>query len=70
MASATTSEESRPDPGEANGKFDCNICLETPRDPVITLCGHLFCWHCLYRVRLLSLLFANTTYRFLARATW
>lgn len=28
--------------------FDCNICLDLARDPVVTLCGHLFCWPCLY----------------------
>lgn len=31
------------------GSFDCNICLELAQDPVVTLCGHLFCWPCLYR---------------------
>lgn len=29
--------------------FDCNICLDLGRDPVVTCCGHLFCWPCLYR---------------------
>ncbi|KAL2483150.1 RING/U-box superfamily protein [Forsythia ovata] len=29
--------------------FDCNICLELANDPVVTCCGHLFCWPCLYR---------------------
>ncbi|KAA8518284.1 hypothetical protein F0562_015833 [Nyssa sinensis] len=29
--------------------FDCNICLDLARDPVVTCCGHLFCWPCLYR---------------------
>ncbi|KAL5227116.1 hypothetical protein ABZP36_015381 [Zizania latifolia] len=31
-----------------SGSFDCNICLELAQDPVVTLCGHLFCWPCLY----------------------
>ncbi|XP_058775758.1 uncharacterized protein LOC131650033 [Vicia villosa] len=31
------------------GDFECNICLDFPLDPVVTLCGHLFCWPCLYR---------------------
>ncbi|XP_057449430.1 uncharacterized protein LOC130740762 [Lotus japonicus] len=31
------------------GDFECNICFELAQDPVITLCGHLFCWPCLYR---------------------
>ena len=30
-------------------RFVCNICLDPVRDPVTTLCGHLFCWPCLYR---------------------
>ncbi|CAM6048391.1 unnamed protein product [Sphagnum compactum] len=34
---------------EQEGSFDCNICLELAQDPVVTLCGHLFCWPCLYR---------------------
>jgi len=29
--------------------FDCNICMEVPTEPVITVCGHLFCWACLYK---------------------
>eukprot|EP00898_Chlorokybus_atmophyticus_P002312 jgi/Chlat1/3081/Chrsp21S00241 len=29
--------------------FECNICLEVASEPVVTLCGHLFCWACLYR---------------------
>ncbi|XP_073012140.1 E3 ubiquitin-protein ligase RMA2-like [Typha latifolia] len=29
--------------------FDCNICLEFAVDPVITLCGHLYCWPCIYK---------------------
>ncbi|KAB2617994.1 E3 ubiquitin-protein ligase RNF185-like [Pyrus ussuriensis x Pyrus communis] len=31
------------------GDFECNICFELAQDPIITLCGHLFCWPCLYR---------------------
>jgi len=29
--------------------FDCNICLDPVSDPVVTLCGHLYCWQCLYK---------------------
>eukprot|EP01010_Urceolus_cornutus_P001031 NODE_1545_length_856_cov_182.416357_g1199_i0.p1 GENE.NODE_1545_length_856_cov_182.416357_g1199_i0~~NODE_1545_length_856_cov_182.416357_g1199_i0.p1 ORF type:complete len:209 (-),score=60.04 NODE_1545_length_856_cov_182.416357_g1199_i0:229-792(-) len=29
--------------------FECNICFETAKEPVVTVCGHLFCWGCLYR---------------------
>lgn len=31
------------------GNFECNICFELAQDPIVTLCGHLFCWPCLYR---------------------
>lgn len=56
--SGPTSQPSSPSRQEAHksqgassdgGSFDCNICLEMPQDPVVTLCGHLFCWPCLYR---------------------
>ncbi|EEF39344.1 uncharacterized protein LOC8260850 [Ricinus communis] len=38
--------------GNGNGGsfFDCNICLELATDPVVTSCGHLFCWACLYQL--------------------
>ncbi|RDY02230.1 E3 ubiquitin-protein ligase RMA1H1, partial [Mucuna pruriens] len=32
-----------------NGCFDCNICLEFAHEPVVTLCGHLYCWPCIYK---------------------
>ncbi|XP_070571725.1 E3 ubiquitin-protein ligase RNF185-like [Ptychodera flava] len=41
-ASPTTSEE-------GNEMFECNICLDTARDAVISYCGHLFCWPCLHQ---------------------
>jgi hypothetical protein len=28
--------------------FECKICLEIPVEPVTTLCGHLYCWGCLF----------------------
>lgn len=27
--------------------FECNICLDIACNPVVTTCGHLFCWSCL-----------------------
>ncbi|XP_047332116.1 E3 ubiquitin-protein ligase RMA1H1-like [Impatiens glandulifera] len=32
-----------------SGGFDCNICLGLVQDPVVTLCGHLYCWPCIYK---------------------
>lgn len=32
-----------------NACFDCNICLDFAHDPVVTLCGHLYCWPCIYK---------------------
>ncbi|KAJ6810133.1 postreplication repair E3 ubiquitin-protein ligase RAD18-like [Iris pallida] len=29
--------------------FECNVCLELAKEPVVTCCGHLFCWPCLYQ---------------------
>jgi E3 ubiquitin-protein ligase RNF5 len=29
--------------------FDCHICFDSPNDPVVTPCGHLYCWSCIYK---------------------
>jgi hypothetical protein len=36
-------------PMDENIAYECNICLELAKEPVVTLCGHLYCWPCLYR---------------------
>lgn len=42
-------EESEEQSGAIAGvNFECNICFELASDPVVTSCGHLFCWPCLY----------------------
>lgn len=34
---------------QEDSEYSCNICLELSKEPVVTLCGHLFCWSCLFR---------------------
>uniref|UniRef100_A0A1B6E539 RING-type E3 ubiquitin transferase n=1 Tax=Clastoptera arizonana TaxID=38151 RepID=A0A1B6E539_9HEMI len=29
--------------------FECNICFDTAKEAVVSLCGHLFCWPCLHQ---------------------
>ena len=42
-----TKEAGRGD--EREGAFECNICLDVATDPVVTQCGHLYCWPCIYK---------------------
>lgn len=35
---------------DAQGFFDCNICLDVAREPVLTCCGHLYCWMCFFQL--------------------
>lgn len=35
--------------GKTAAAFECNICFEMASEPVVTSCGHLFCWPCLYQ---------------------
>ncbi|KAL2944206.1 E3 ubiquitin-protein ligase RMA1H1 [Bienertia sinuspersici] len=41
--SPTTESES------SQGSFDCNICFDLAHEPVVTLCGHLYCWACIFK---------------------
>lgn len=43
--SCSNSSNNNPDAGN----FECNICFDLALDPIVTLCGHLFCWPCLYK---------------------
>ncbi|CDY17852.1 BnaC04g03670D [Brassica napus] len=47
IAKALNMERTTSVPG---GYFDCNICLEKAEDPILTCCGHLFCWGCFYQL--------------------
>ncbi|URE40257.1 zinc finger, C3HC4 type, domain containing protein [Musa troglodytarum] len=44
-----TSEEGRDEKGSSAANFECNICFDMAAEPVVTPCGHLFCWPCLYQ---------------------
>ncbi|KAF9198695.1 hypothetical protein BGZ49_000413 [Haplosporangium sp. Z 27] len=49
-SSSTTKVASAPiADSEPNAEFSCNICFDTSISPVLTLCGHLFCWSCLHQ---------------------
>jgi E3 ubiquitin-protein ligase RNF5 len=48
MAAANEPGSSKNSNGEEKEKdermFECNICLDTARDAVVSMCGHLF-WY-------------------------
>lgn len=33
----------------SSSPFECKICLEQASKPIVTPCGHLYCWACLYK---------------------
>jgi hypothetical protein len=49
MCDPITSDDQSPNEGKTKSEsnFECNICFETAKEPVVTSCGHLFCWPCL-----------------------
>ncbi|CAN0915005.1 E3 ubiquitin-protein ligase RMA1 [Linum grandiflorum] len=49
MESGEQEEEEGTNCSSSNNGFDCNICLDSVMDPVVTLCGHLYCWPCIYK---------------------
>lgn len=48
-------EEGKKDDSNGGSFYDCNICLEMAKDPVLTCCGHLFCWPCFYQLEYVDL---------------
>ncbi|CAL9116612.1 unnamed protein product [Musa acuminata var. zebrina] len=46
---AETSGEEMEEKGRSAANFECNICFDMAAEPVVTSCGHLFCWSCLYQ---------------------
>merc|ERR1739838_1024279 len=42
-------DKKSPEDDSATRAFECNICLDTASDAVISMCGHLFCWPCLHQ---------------------
>ncbi|KAF5738356.1 hypothetical protein HS088_TW13G01254 [Tripterygium wilfordii] len=45
-----TDMDDRKAANDRDGFFDCHICLDIPKDPILTCCGHLFCWPCFYQL--------------------
>lgn len=46
----TTESASRNEVGDdAHHPFECYICYNPATEPVLTKCGHLYCWPCLYK---------------------
>ncbi|XP_074587894.1 uncharacterized protein LOC141843762 [Curcuma longa] len=45
---ADASEEGE-EKGRNAANFECNICFDMAVEPIVTSCGHLFCWPCIYQ---------------------
>ena len=50
-SSSSLIHDNKEDNPDGDSLFICNICYEhvENRDPVVTQCGHLYCWSCIYR---------------------
>jgi len=45
-----TEEKKEKDSDKSISNFECTICMEIAKEPVVTKCGHLYCWPCIYEV--------------------
>ena len=57
MSTTTDSDEKKGD--DSGSYWDCTICFDTAVDPVVTQCGHLFCWNCIKQVKYIDMSFFN-----------
>ncbi|XP_055841944.1 E3 ubiquitin-protein ligase RNF185 [Episyrphus balteatus] len=48
-ATAKDSTNDKNEEKRDDSMFECNICLDTAKDAVVSMCGHLFCWPCLHQ---------------------
>jgi E3 ubiquitin-protein ligase RNF5 len=39
----------REGPRDNKASSECNLCSSSAVEPVVTRCGHLYCWSCVYR---------------------
>jgi E3 ubiquitin-protein ligase RNF5 len=49
MEATAAMEHNHHDHEERADNFECNICYDICQKPVVTTCGHLFCWPCIYQ---------------------
>ncbi|KFB44975.1 AGAP006041-PA-like protein [Anopheles sinensis] len=47
--SATSDDGAGDEEKKDDSMFECNICLDTAKDAVVSMCGHLFCWPCIHQ---------------------
>ena len=52
LSKSASADSSAPKKGKQEefkeAMFECNICLDTAKQPVVSKCGHLYCWPCIY----------------------
>ncbi|TVU31507.1 hypothetical protein EJB05_23194, partial [Eragrostis curvula] len=49
VAPAASNKEPDDKANRNAANFECNVCFDMAAEPVVTKCGHLFCWECLYQ---------------------